>query len=184
MSNKAANVTVGKPKIGGAVFRAPLGTTLPTDAKSELDPAFVNVGYISEDGVRNNLSKDTEKKKAWGGDNVLNVKSGWTDDFMFAMLEALNTDVLKTVHGTNNVTGDLESGIEVDVNGDEDEEFVWVFDMIMRGNVLKRMVVFDASVTNVDEIVYNDTDPVAYAVTVSAIPNAEGSSHKEYIEKK
>ena len=34
------NVTTGKPKKGGAIFRAPLGTTLPVDAKSALDPAF------------------------------------------------------------------------------------------------------------------------------------------------
>ena len=32
----AKNVTAAKPKVGGAVHRAPLGTPLPTDAKSEL----------------------------------------------------------------------------------------------------------------------------------------------------
>ena len=33
----AKKVTVSKPKVGGAVYRAPLGTTPPTDATTALD---------------------------------------------------------------------------------------------------------------------------------------------------
>ena len=40
MANTVSNVTAGKPKIGGAVFRAALGSTLPTDATTALDAAF------------------------------------------------------------------------------------------------------------------------------------------------
>ena len=46
------NVTAAKPKIGGAVYSAPLGTTLPKDATTALDKAFKALGYISEDGLK------------------------------------------------------------------------------------------------------------------------------------
>ena len=45
----AKNVTTAKPKTGGAIFCAPAGTKLPTDATSALDPAFKCLGYVSEE---------------------------------------------------------------------------------------------------------------------------------------
>lgn len=184
MSNTATHVTVGKPKIGGAIFRAPIGTALPTDATTALNQAFTGLGYASEDGLTNNNSPESESRKAWGGDNVLNVQSSKDDTFGFTLIEAMNVDVLKTVYGSGNVEGSLAEGITVKANSEEAEEFAWVFEMVLRGGVAKRVVVPCASITEVAEIVYNDSDPVGYNVTISAVPDEAGNTHYEYIKKK
>ena len=52
MANTATNVSTGKPSKSGAIFFAPLGTSLPTSADETKDAAFVALGYVSEDGLR------------------------------------------------------------------------------------------------------------------------------------
>ena len=43
----ATNVRVG---ITGGLYKAPVGSTAPTDATTALDAAFINLGYVSQEG--------------------------------------------------------------------------------------------------------------------------------------
>lgn len=174
------NVTASKPKKEGAVYRAPLGTTLPTDAKTALDEAFKKLGYTSEDGLTNSNSMTTEKVKAWGGDVVLESETEKTDTFKMKFIESLNVDVLKSVYGDANVTGDLESGIVIKANNDPQKECCWVIDMVLK-NGLKRIVIPNGKVTAVGDITYKDGQPISYETTISAVEDSDGQSHYEYI---
>lgn len=182
--NKASNVTAGKPKITGAIFRAPVGSTLPTDAKTELDVAFKCLGYVSEDGVTNGNSPESEQTKAWGGDVVLSTQTEKPDTFQFKLIEAKNVDVLKMIYGDSHVTGDLDTGIKVDVTAEDPGPAAYVIDMILKDGDLKRMVIPSASISEMDDIVYNDSEPVGYDVTLTATADDTGCTHHEYIVKK
>lgn len=182
--NKVENVTFGKPKIGGAVFSAPIGTTLPVSANEELAEAFENLGYVSEDGLTNATEIDSEPIRAWGGDTVATAFNGKTDQYSFKLIEALRIEVLKEVFGKDNVTGDLATGIKVKSNQAELEDHVVVIDQIFRGGVLSRHVLPRAKVSAVDDIVYADGELVGFSVTLDAFPDEEGNTHYQYMIKK
>lgn len=182
MGNTVTNVSTGKPKTTGAIFRAPLATTLPTDATTALEAAFKCLGYQSEDGLTNNNTASTEEVKAWGGDIVANPQTSKPDKFTFTLIETLNLEVLKTVYGDDNVTGTLATGITVKANSTEQASFAWVIEMIMNNGSLKRIVIPNAKVIEVGEIKYVDNSVAGYPTTLSAYPDSTGQTHYEYIQ--
>ena len=176
-----AKVTTGKPKVAGAVYRAPIGTTLPTDASTSLAAAFEDMGYISEDGITNSNSPDSEKIKDWGGQTVLVVTNEKPDTFKIKFLESLNEDVLETVYGVSNVTVGSNT-ITVVANASALGEYIYVIDMVMTGGALKRIVIPKGSLSELGDIVYKSNEAVGYEVTLEALPDSSGNTHYEYIK--
>lgn len=174
-------VTAGKPKVGGHVFRAPAGTTLPTTAVASLASAFVDMGYISEDGVTNSNSPEVETIKAWGGTPVLVVQTSRDDTYQLKFISALNFEVQKMVYGAANVSGSaLATGLTIAANAAELENYVYVIDMIATGNVAHRVVIPAAKPTSIGDITYKDAEVVGYDVTLGCTADSSGNTHYDY----
>lgn len=182
MANTASNVTAAKPAVAGAISIAPVGTDLPTSAVATLGSAFKSMGYVSEDGVTNDISKTMNKFKAWGGDVVLAGEESFEEAFKFKLIEVLNLDVLKFGFGAGNVSGTLATGISVSKKAGNDTPVSIVIDTILNGGVLKRVVIPKGVLSGIGSIVSKINELMGIDCTIDCLVDDSSHTSYEYIK--
>lgn len=173
MDNDKSNITIGLPKSNGAVFWAPAGTTLPTSAEATLDAAFVNLGYISEDGVTLSTEESVDQIRAWGREVVMISSTEYSETFQVNFLETVRESVLQFIKGTENVSIDADGAIRVKTTGDQLPRGVIVIDTLQnngsRNPRIHRIVFGDCQISDRSgDQNYNNSDPLTYPATIEA----------------
>jgi hypothetical protein len=179
MANNAQNVSFGKPKATGAVYIAPKGTTLPTDATTTLATAYVDMGYISEDGYTQSTETDTQQIRDWNGRVVLEGQSSYAETHTVNFIET-NVETLKVIYGASNVT-QADNVITVNSTGAELEEHVVVIELALTNGRVQRIVIPRAKIVDRSgERTYNATSAISYPAQFSATPDNNGNYHISY----
>ena len=179
----SANVVVPdlRPGGGGLFFRAPLGTTLPVDAATPLEPAYLDHGYCGDDGIVNSISRETQDVYAYGGDVVASPQQTYAETYQVTLLEDSNLVVLRTVFGDDNVT-DVGGLVKVRHNKAKLPRSVFVADTATEDGGLQRQIIEIGQVDTVGDITRVHTDVIRYVLTIKSYPNSDGDTLIEYRE--
>lgn len=186
----SANVTFSKPGTSanksGYIWVAPLGTAIPTNATTELDKAFVGLGYLSEDGLTEPASFEPgDDIVAAGGDTVAQADPTFSKTWTGTCIEALNEDLLKVAYGSTNVTvtpaGESDGSITVKEQAGDIEHHVIVIDEMLKGGRKRRNVMADATFLITGDISHVHTALVNFEFTITAYPTADQPAQTQYI---
>lgn len=177
------NITTGVRRTLGGMYRAASGTTLPTNATTDLASAFKDLGYIHEDGVTKTKSRETVEVKDWGGETVKVLKTQDTIEYSFKAIEFLNEDTIKAVYGATNVTGSIATGLTIKENNSPLEEAVYVMDEVGLDGSLMRTVIPRGVVSELGDEVHKNDEVLSYDMKIKALPDGDGNSTYQYIKK-
>lgn len=178
MPNKATAAKPAETEIGGGIAFAPSGTSLPESANEALDSSFVNVGYVSTDGVTRSIGLDSTTVNAWGGAVAAVLSGTKTETFKFKVIEAYNVDLLGMVFGK--ATGTLDTGITVESNSLPQDEHEWVITMLETDSNGHRVVIPRGVITEIGDVVYVDNDVTGYELTLTAMADDDGNTAYDY----
>lgn len=181
-----SRVAAARPKVGGGVYWAPLGTAIPTDASTALGAGFVCLGPVSEDGVQPSRDTSVERVREWDGSTLASLLSDENRAFEFTLLGAHDEDALSFVHGDGNVTvtaaaAGVGTKIAVTDKGGQLEKGVLVLEMTHAG-AKQRKVVPVAQPTVTGENAYVPGGLRGWTVSVEAEKDASGNFSLEYAE--
>jgi hypothetical protein len=166
MAKALANIRIYGDETS-VVSVAPLGTSFAAGLAAP-SVTFVELGWISEDGVEINRTKDVKKFKAWqGGATVRQKIVGVEDTFKFQCLEETAITLGLYYPGSSSVTATGVTTITVPAGATADER-AWVL-RFFDGPIEKRYNIPRGEVGETASIVHKSTDMTIYEYTVTSL---------------
>lgn len=179
-TNNQANVSAGKGVKGGYIFSAPVGTALPTDIKSKLDPAFKCLGFISEDGYVETIDEDSDDLVDMNGDIMDSTNGTRVESAQFTLAE-IKADALKRQYGERNVT-DENGVISVKHNSDSHDSFSYVLELVLKNGRRWRKVVPAGKSSELDDLTIASSELCQRALTMKYLTDDAGNTCYDYYE--
>lgn len=174
-------VTTMKSIDGSVIYKAPLGTTLPTDATTALAAGFKDLGFVSEDGITFHRDMSSENLREMGGKIVRNVQTENVKTISFALMEIYNPDALKAIYGDANVSGTYETGYTIKDDGYDPEEAIWVIETLDMNGGVERTVIPKGKISEIGDMVYKRDETALYDITLTCLyDSVTGSTAKIY----
>lgn len=174
MALDSDNVRVG---VTGAVYVAPVDTDAPTDSSEALDAAFVDLGYVSADGITETIDRSTNQIRAWqNGSLVREVTSEGTYSVELTFIETSQA-VLELYYGSS-ITGGALDGDPTSTGGRKS----FVIDVV-DGDIVERIYIPAGEITSLGERTIATGEAIGYQVTITAYADAGSTTFKKFFSQ-
>jgi hypothetical protein len=173
MALTADNVVVG---ITGRVYVAPTTAAAPTDSTTALAVDYVDLGYVSQDGVNFSTDRSTSQIRSWqGADLVREVVTEATVTYSFMLLETTEA-VIEAYFGNAIVDGKVS--LNPSSTGGKKSFVIDVVD----GDKGIRHYIPSGEVLSIEAQSITNGDALGYGITVTAYQSAGRSVDIFYSE--
>jgi hypothetical protein len=163
--------------VTGAVYVAPTDTSAPTTSSSALDVAFVDLGYVSADGITENIDRTTNQIRAWqNGSLVREVTSEGTYSVDMTFIET-NESVLELYYGATITAGELDG--DPTATGGRKSFVIDVVD----GAIVERIYIPAGEITSVGTRTLASGEAIGYQVTITAYADAGSTTFKKWFSQ-
>lgn len=186
-NSTVAEIEVSQGAVTGAIFSAPAGTALPTDATTALasgPTGFKNLGYVGSDGISPSRDVSTDNVTDMNGATLRTVQTDFAKSYSAPMLQVRNADLNRAIFGTANVTvtaATTTAGTKTAVvdRGRVSDLGVLVIETF-DGLGKQRRVLPQAQVTAVEEGALVGTAVQQFTLTWSCYPDSSGAYEYKY----
>lgn len=170
MASNAVNLGAGLAT--GMFFHAPAGTSLPAYPSEELDAAWKEIGFVSQDGITWHHGRSAEALKDWSN-SIRRMLQSSDDKTVAATIISTTKEVLETIFGKDNVKetaatadhGKLEAvKVEEGVMSGE-EAFLF---LMKDGDDTFMLGTEKGFITSLDDITFAPGTTINWPATVSA----------------
>ena len=104
-NSTVAEISTAVAAITGLLRWSPsLATALPTNSTTALASAYVNLGYVGEDGVAPAREISLDPVRDSNGAKLLDIQTEFSKTYTATLLQVRNPDLNKAIFGASNVT--------------------------------------------------------------------------------
>lgn len=172
-----AGINGGGEAGNSLAYFAPKGATAPTTATADPAAAFLDAGWITEDGLTGKVSESSTNIKAFGSfAPVRTIVTESIQTFDVAFMES-NPVSLAVYHrkALDDLTVSAAGLLDFTTGPAASENYAAIFDMVDGDNAL-RAYCPDVQVTDRGDLAVKAGEVLAYPVTLTAFPDADGVS--------
>lgn len=170
----------------GGLYVAPFGTELPDDVDAVLDAAFLNLGYVSADGVTLNTDSSTTPIEVWGGEEIATLRDSYSVEISATLFQVLSPEVNAAIFGPDNVstaaaTSEAGNRMRVLLNSKLPPRVSLVIDSFYENRAIRHVAQI-AQLQDLGDIQLVHNAPLSFECTFRVLRGTDGNHLTKYTD--